>query len=94
VATCNSCARIEAEYTRLTTQVSCAANTDCHLVFGHCGVGLGGCHYPVKTGVSQAQLESLAAQWTALGCDAGRPVCRCAAPPDTVRCDSGSCVAP
>ena len=94
VATCNSCSRIEAEYTRLTEQVTCAGNTDCHLLFGSCGVGLGGCYYPVKVGVSQAQLDALSAQWTALGCEAGRPVCRCAAPPDTVSCDTGTCVAP
>ncbi len=35
-------------------------------------------------------LDDLSRQWTALSCELGRPVCRCAAPPEVV-CADGAC---
>ncbi len=94
VAACESCASLEAAYERLTAMTACSDNGGCHLLFGHCGAGLGGCYHPASTNVTQDELDALSERWVALGCDAGRPVCRCAAPPATIRCEAGACVAP
>lgn len=91
----DTCAALEAMYEALVgpTSMRCGAPGECHILFGHCGVGLGGCHYALNTGVTQAQLDALATRWTAMGCDVGRPVCDCPVPPDMVRCDAGGCLA-
>jgi len=47
----------------------------------------------VNTGVTQAQLDGIAARWTGLGCEAGAGVCDCAPTPTMVRCDAGGCLA-
>ncbi len=94
VASCGSCSALEARYMDLVTGTDaqrCENPDSCQVLFGHCRVVLGGCHYGVNLGVTQAQLDAIAAQWTARGCEAGRPVCRCTAPP-SVRCDSGGCL--
>ncbi len=89
-----SCPSLEAEYLARIAQTACGADADCHLVDGHCGVGLGGCYHAVSGDVTQAELDAIAAEWTALRCDVGRPVCDCAPRPDSVQCATGACVAP
>lgn len=90
-----TCADLEAEYEALVgvTASMCGAPGECHIVYGHCGVGLGGCHYALNVSTTQEALNDLASRWTAMGCDAGRPVCDCPMPPEDVRCDAGGCLA-
>lgn len=88
-----TCADVEAEYLALSATVACSAHEDCSVLSGHCGVGVGGCYAIVNGSVGQADLDALAAEWTALGCSG--PVCKCAPPPASAICDdtSGTCVA-
>ena len=88
-----SCNAMEARYLRLAegaAATSCAGQADCKLLTGHCGVGLGGCYYAVNGSTNQADLDAIALTWKAMGCDAGRPVCRCA-PPRPVECSGNTC---
>jgi len=91
----SDCATLEAAYLSLVgaSSMTCSAPGMCHILIGHCGVGLGGCSYALNTGVTQADLDAIAAAWTASGCDVGRPVCGCPPPPTSVRCDAGGCLA-
>lgn len=92
-ASVDPCAEIAAEYAALTapSMMRCGGAGQCQILHGHCGVGLGGCYYALNTNVSQRQLDDLANRWTAARCRG--PVCRCTAPPTSVRCDSGGCLA-
>jgi N6-L-threonylcarbamoyladenine synthase len=44
----------------------------------------------VGAGVSKGDLDAIALQWKAMGCDANRPVCKCAQPPP-VACKAATC---
>jgi hypothetical protein len=83
------CAEIEADYQRLAMSSTCEMSNQCKVVIGHCGVGLGGCHYTVNQLVTQADLDALAMEWTMLGCTG--PVCRCIAPPNSSVCNNMVC---
>ena len=85
-----NCAAIEADYQALATRTGCQDMQQCQVVNGHCGVGLGGCWYTVNVSVVQADLDMLAAEFTALGCTGG--VCRCTAPPNMAICDQNVCM--
>ncbi|HEU5075440.1 MAG TPA: hypothetical protein VFU02_14715 [Polyangiaceae bacterium] len=84
-----SCDEIEAAYDDYVSHRACQDDSDCVMVFGHCAIGIGGCHYAVNRRWNDAGLEALGDAWTAAGY-AG-PVCDCAEPPDTVSCDDGVC---
>ena len=97
VALCEgACSDIEAEYqAALTTGAVCSVSADtCHVVNGHCGVGLGGCYHAVNDGVTQGALNEIAGRWSGLSCDVGRPVCDCAVPPSSASCVADSCAFP
>ncbi len=85
-----TCDDIEAAYTAATTGDAMSCETECHILNGHCGVGLGSCYYGVNTGVSQSELDGIATRWVRLGC--GGAVCDCGPPPESVRCDAGGCL--
>ena len=86
-----SCENVEAMYAGAVSHQSCNAPEDCQILAGQCGGGLGGCWEVTNTGVTQAQLEALAAQFATLGCISA--VCKCAAPPAAATCSDGVCVA-
>ena len=86
----DDCGVIEAEYLELVNASQnqrCSEQSDCSVINGHCGVGLGGCYYGLN--IEQRALDAIALRWTQAGCRG--PVCRCTAPP-SVRCDGGGCL--
>lgn len=93
VAVCGSCGTVELRYQGLTegSAQSCTDDTDCHVLPGHCGVGLGGCYHIVNTDTTSSELAALAAMYVAASCPSA--VCDCAAPPTGALCDAGTCVA-
>jgi hypothetical protein len=91
-ASVESCDDIEGEYqTTVLAAQRCTAPGLCHVLLGHCGVGLGGCYYGANTDLTQEILDAIAARWVSAGCMEGAAVCGCSAPP-SVRCDSGGCL--
>jgi hypothetical protein len=99
--TCTSalatCEDVRAVYNFLTERVdpSCNPAVGCHVVLGHCGIGLGGCWYAVSRTVKQEYLDALAERFLELGglreCVSG--VCDCAPPPPSASCVEGRCLA-
>ncbi len=86
--TCNQVANL---YDFLVDSFSQCGGDACHVLAGHCTVGLGGCHYGVTTALEQADLNELAARWVDLGCfDPADPICECPAPPETVGCSESN----
>jgi hypothetical protein len=72
----------------------CRAELGCHIVFGHCGIGLGGCYHAVNRTVRQEHLDALAQRFVELNgtIDCVRPVCACAPPPRDAVCADQACV--
>ena len=78
-------------YMSTASQASaCEPQQACHVVDGHCGVGLGGCYHFVTNTDVQLQLDEIAQMWQALEC--GGLVCACAPPPVEVGCVEGVCM--
>ncbi len=87
-----TCESLEDDYARTIEQGStCSDSSDCHVISGHCGRGLGGCWYAVSADIED-ELAALAERYSDLGCTTA--VCRCAPAPDTIVCDSGRCAFP
>ena len=84
-----NCRKIEDDYQALVSMTMCDQPSDCHLVYGQCGVGLGGCYHAVTTTVTQAQLDALGQEYSQRGCTMA--VCDCAQPPNTISCDNNQC---
>jgi hypothetical protein len=85
---------IEMLYDELVTSplnATCSDDADCHVVDGHCWMGLGGCWYVVNQNLQQTDLEQLANGFTGLGCFG--PICLCVETPESVGCVDGLCVA-
>ncbi len=83
------CDEIFDDYTAMVEDHrGCESDTDCQAVFGHCGVGLGGCYYALNVDLSST-LDTLAGEFDALGCTTA--VCDCAPPPESLFCDAGQC---
>lgn len=89
-----SCTEIETVYEALVGRsgMRCGMAGECHVVDGHCSVGLGGCYYAVTTTVTQESLDEVSRWWTAARCHIGAPVCDCGPRPRGARCDSGGCL--
>ncbi len=84
------CDAIEMEYEMLaSTSNECQSDDQCHVVDGHCWMGIGGCWYVVNDTLEQTDLDALAQQFGDQGCFG--PICLCAAPPDSVGCVDGIC---
>ncbi len=84
------CDAIEMEYEMLaSTSNECQSDDQCHVVDGHCWMGIGGCWYVVNDTLEQTDLDALAQQYGDQGCFG--PICLCAAPPDSVGCVDGIC---
>lgn len=87
-----SCEMIEQLYQDLVEGPAasvCNVDADCHVVDGHCWLGLGGCWYVVNQSVQQSELETLADGFTGLGCFG--PICLCVEAPAAVACVDGTC---
>jgi len=86
---CDVCTGIETRYLDTVAQSkSCNTGADCQVVYGHCGIGVGGCHYAVNASFDATALDALAAEFTDNNCSG--PVCRCVVPPP-VDCVEGAC---
>jgi hypothetical protein len=87
-ATCDS---IKAAYAKLVGPESrtCTADADCHVLFGQCSVGLGGCWEVVNGSVQTEDLAALGKQYAQSGCTQG--VCDCPGSPEMAVCKGGSC---
>jgi hypothetical protein len=86
-----SCTEIRAVYDEYATRDACEEDSDCRLTFGHCGTGIGSCHYFMNRQWPAEGLDALATEFQAEGCSG--PVCDCAQPPASVQCVDGRCAA-
>ncbi len=89
-----SCGEIEFNYEALVSDsgnLSCVTDDECHVVFGHCDVGLGGCWYVVNQSLTQAELDALAFEYQGKNCFGA--ICLCLPPPNEVGCVDGFCSA-
>jgi hypothetical protein len=85
-----TCADIEAAYDMLVGMTGCSDDSDCKIVFGQCGVGLGGCYHAVNSSVDEADLVALGQQYAAGNCTDS--VCDCPEPPAGAQCFDGACI--
>ena len=89
-----SCAGVKETYDWIVGegQAKCELDTDCKILSGSCGAGLGGCWEAVTIPTSQQVLAALGARYSALGCT--EAVCDCAPQPASVKCVTGKCSLP
>ena len=86
-----TCEDIEFDYDQLHSGVysECVNDIDCLAVWGHCDVGLGGCHYAVNAEEYPFyQINALVNDWNTYNCGGG--VCDCMGLPNAI-CNDGSC---
>lgn len=86
-----SCEDIEDNYVELHTGIysECQLDNDCMAVWGHCDIGLGGCHYAVNTEEYPFyQINALVNDWETYECGGG--VCDCFDLP-YAECNLGQC---
>ena len=86
-----TCEDIEFDYDQLHSGLysECDVDYDCLAVWGHCDVGLGGCHYAVNAAEYPLyQINALVNDWNTYNCSGG--VCDCMGLPNAV-CNSGYC---
>ena len=86
-----TCEDIEDSYNQLHSNFysTCDLDNDCIPVWGHCDVGLGGCHYSVNVdNYPFFQINALVNDWDAYNCDGG--VCDCMGLPNAI-CNNGEC---
>ncbi len=86
-----TCEGVQAAYQWLISgdDKTCEDDTDCHMLNGQCGSGLGGCYEAVTLDVTDAMLVALGKKYGALGCISA--VCDCGPPPPAVKCLDGKC---
>ena len=85
------CEDIEYDYDQFHSGIysHCELNNECTTVWGHCDVGLGGCHYAVnEESYPNDEINELVNLWLEGDCMGG--VCDCASLPN-VQCISGYC---
>jgi hypothetical protein len=86
--TCDDIVAVHDEY---ISRVSCMDDSDCVVIEGQCGIGLGGCHQVINRHWGAEGLATLGEAWFEAGCI--RPVCDCPAPPESAACIDERCVA-
>lgn len=84
------CEELDNDYAVLVANKACAQDSDCQILDGQCGVGIGGCYEIVNQSVQQGQLDALGADFEQ---NCVGPVCTCEAPPAAAACEAGICVA-
>ena len=83
------CEDIEYDYNQLHSGTACEVDNDCAAVWGHCDVGLGGCHYSVNEELyPEEEINSLVQQW--VNDDCMQSVCDCMDLP-YAQCVDGEC---
>jgi len=85
------CEDIEYDYDQLHSgdYATCEFDNDCMAVWGHCDVGLGGCHYSVnEDAYLEEEINTLVDLWIQEDCMTW--VCDCAAEP-YAQCIDGTC---
>lgn len=87
-----SCDEVSDLYNDYVGHTACSDDSDCVVVSGHCGIGVGGCYHAVNRRWGQAGLDAIAEAWTAADCTG--PVCDCASPPSGAYCGAGLCGLP
>ena len=85
-----TCDEIEYQYNELHSEdyASCIEDSDCTSIWGHCDVGLGGCHYSVNNSFDYNQSSNLVEQW--VDGDCMQWVCDCMPLPNSI-CANGQC---
>ena len=86
-----TCEDIEYDYDQLHSGefTACEVDYDCVAVWGHCDIGLGGCHYSVNEILyPEEEIDNLADQWITDDCM--QAVCDCSSPP-YAQCIDGAC---
>ena len=86
------CVMFKAEYDSLLAARACAQTSDCQVVMGHCGSGLGNCYHPTNKSVDQADLNMIASEYDTAGCDPGGAACKCDAVVPTPSCENKLCI--
>lgn len=84
--TCNQLTALHDDY---VSHTACQDDSDCVMVWGLCGVGLGRCYHTINRRWGREGLSAIGDAWKAADC--GGAVCACAEPPETVICDDGVC---
>ena len=85
------CEDIQYDYDQLHSGLygQCEVGTDCISVWGHCDVGLGGCHYSVNSeNYLEEEIDNLVDLWNDNDCMEW--VCDCASLPPSI-CNNGTC---
>ncbi len=86
-----TCEEIYNEYENLHSGIysTCEFDIDCMAVWGHCGVGLGGCHYSVNTeNYPEEDIQDLVGMWNENDCM--QWVCDCSGLP-YAQCINNEC---
>ena len=88
-----TCPEVEAVYDALVGPpgMRCGMGDACHVIDGHCSVGLGGCYYAVTTTVTQDSVDEVRNWWVGNRCDEGVGVCDCGPRPAGAECVMGRC---
>jgi hypothetical protein len=86
-----SCEEIVAVYNEYASRDACEDDSDCRIVAGHCGDGIGGCGYLMNRQWPADGLDALAAEFVSGGCK--QAACQCTPPPESVVCVDGHCMA-
>jgi len=87
----STCDEFEENYNMIhndSEYTDCSYDNDCMAVWGHCDIGLGGCHYTVNNQYPQNEVNDLAADWLNNNCTGG--VCDCMGLP-YAQCINGTC---
>ena len=87
----STCDEIQNSYESIHTNseyTNCNYDNDCLAVWGHCDIGLGGCHYAINSEYPQYEVNDLAEQW--LDGDCMEWVCDCMELP-YAQCLDGTC---
>lgn len=74
-------------------EASCRPEVGCHVLNGHCWIGLGGCYHAVPRTIRQEHLDALAERFLDLGGleTCAESFCVCPPPPQGVECLGGGC---
>ena len=85
-----TCSEIEEAYQQLHFGgfADCSFDSDCEIVWGDCGAGLGGCYYSVNGLYDEEGVGSLVDSWNNQGCMEW--VCDCPPEPSAF-CENGAC---
>ena len=83
------CNQLEDAYLEAVTGASaCREDSDCQILNGQCGSGVGGCYEFVNMTLTQEDLDAIGRRF---GAQCNGPVCDCPPPPNNIACNDGIC---